>query len=79
MKSGGEPSRTLLARVAFLELAQPVLANPRQFPASSGTLDAPHLAATDFLHPHGRRPRLASADERMWAAARAIERPLALP
>jgi len=76
--SHGEPLRLLLGRVAFLELAPPVLARALEpFPASVRTLDALHLASLEFLRAQGQKPRLASYDDRMLAAARAMRIPLA--
>lgn len=76
--SHGEPLRLLLGRVAFLELAPPVLARALEpFPAPVRTLDALHLASLEFLRAQGQKPRLASYDDRMLAAARAMRIPLA--
>jgi predicted nucleic acid-binding protein len=77
-RSHGEPLRLLLGRVAFLELALPVLSRALEpFPAPVRTLDALHLASLDFLRAQGQRPALASYDDRMLAAARAMKIPLA--
>lgn len=76
--SHAEPARQLLARIAFLELAPPVLARALEpFPLPVRTLDALHLASADFLRAQGQRVSLASYDERMIAAARALRLPLA--
>ena len=71
--SHGEPARLLLGRVAFLELARPVLARALEpFATPVRTLDALHLASLDFLRAHGQEVRLASYDERLLDGARAL-------
>ncbi len=73
-----EPLRLLLARVALLELASPVLTRALDpFPAPVRTLDALHLASLEFLRARGQQVELASYDERMLAAARAMRIPIA--
>jgi hypothetical protein len=65
--------RALLGRVAFLELVPPVLTRALEaFPTTVRTLDALHLASMDFLRNRGQRPFLASYDERLLAAAKAL-------
>ena len=77
-RSHGEAVRSLLGRLAFLELAAPVLARALEpFPTVVRTLDALHLASMEFLRRQGQRVTLASYDERMLAAARALEIPTA--
>lgn len=77
-RSHAEPLRLLLARVAFIELALPVLVRALDpFPAPVRTLDALHLASLEFLRAQGQALELASYDERMLAAARAMRIPLA--
>src|SRR3990170_4686524 len=50
----GEDVRLLLGRLAFLELAPPVLARATEpFPTPVRTLDALHLASIDFLRGMG--------------------------
>jgi predicted nucleic acid-binding protein len=72
--SHGEPVRQLIARLAFLELAPPVLARALDsFPVPMRTLDALHLASADFLRRHGQTVRLASYDDRMLRAAAALD------
>jgi hypothetical protein len=67
----------ILARLAFLELAPPVLARALEpFPMPVRTLDALHLAAIDFLLGKGQRIRLATYDRRLAAAATALAIPL---
>lgn len=71
--SHGEFVRGLLGRVAFLELAPPVLARAIEpFPGPVRTLDALHLASLDFLRRHGQPTSLASYDDRLLAAARGL-------
>lgn len=73
----GEAVRLLLDRVAVLELAPPVLARALEpFPLPVRTLDALHLASIEFLRARGQPVRLATYDDRMLAAARALEVPL---
>lgn len=71
--SHGELVRLLAARVAFLELAPPVLARALEaFPVAVRTLDALHLASIDFLRQQGQAVQLASYDDRMVRAATAL-------
>ena len=72
--SHGEAVRALLGRVALLELAPPVLARALDpFPVSVRTLDALHLASIEFLRSEGQTIELATYDERLLAAARALD------
>lgn len=74
----GEAARALLGRVALLELAPPVLARALSpFPSPVRTLDALHLAAAEFLREQRQDLSLATYDERMASAARAMGIPLA--
>lgn len=76
-RSHGESVRSLLGRVALLELAPPVLARALEpFPAPVRTLDALHLASMEFLRAQGQELTLASYDERLLSAARRIGIPL---
>ena len=73
--SHGEAARSLIGRVAFLELAPSVLARAREpFPGSVAvrTLDALHLASCDYMRNQGQSIALASYDRRMIAIARAM-------
>ena len=71
--SHGGHARALLARVAMVELASPVLARALEpFPAAVRTLDALHLASIAFLQSQGQQVALASYDDRMLAGARAM-------
>lgn len=70
-RSHGDDVRALLARVAFIELAPPVLARALEpFPRPVRTLDALHLASMEFLRTHGQVVTLASYDGRLVAGAR---------
>jgi len=72
--SHGEHVRALVGRVALLELAPPVLARALEpFPRPVRTLDALHLASMEFLRNQGQTVALASYDERLLAAARALK------
>jgi len=76
--SHGEAARMLLGRVSFLELAPPVLGRILDpFPSPVRTLDAIHLASIEFLRERRQSVSLASYDERLNAAARALGIPLA--
>ena len=68
--SHGEAARTLLNRLALLELAPPVLARALEpFPAPVRTLDAIHLASVEFLRTQRVTISLASYDLRMLDVA----------
>ena len=72
--SHGEGVRILLGLVALLELAPPVLARALEpFPVSVRTLDALHLASIEFLRSEGQTVKLATYDERLFTAARALD------
>lgn len=72
--SHGDQVRSLLGRVAFIELARPVLERALEpFPAPVRTLDAMHLASIEFLRAHGQDVRLATYDQRMLAAAKKMK------
>ncbi len=78
--SHGDDVRSLLAHIAFLELAPPVLARALEpFPVPVRTLDALHLASIEFLRGLGQRPRLATYDQRLADAAAALAIPLLQP
>ena len=69
----------MLGRVALVELAPPVLTRALEpFPISVRTVDVLHLEAIDFLHKQGQGQNvaLASYDDRMIAAARALRFPI---
>ena len=69
----GEATREILARVAFVELASPVLARAVEpFPEPVRTLDAIHLATAAFLVGRRQRIEVATYDQRMARVARAM-------
>jgi len=73
----GDEARALLARVALIELAPPVLARALEpFPRPVRTLDALHLASMDFLRLQGQIVQLACYDVRLLRAARALKIPI---
>ena len=77
-RSHGEEARALIQRVALIELAPPVLERALEpFPIPVRTLDALHLASIIFLLGRGQAVELASYDERLVAAARALAVPIA--
>ena len=76
--SHGAALDRFLERIAFLELRQEVLARAKEpFPSAVRTLDALHLASLTFLAERRIRAPLASYDERLLAAARALDLPIA--
>ena len=76
-RSHADEVRSLLGRVALVELSPPVLARALEpFPKPARTRDAIHLASIDFLQKQGQAVTLASYDDRMIAAARALRFPI---
>lgn len=78
-ESHGEAARSLLGRIAMLELAPTVLARALDAfpgPGPLRTLDALHLASCSYLADHGQAVSLASYDRRMNAVAHAMDIPL---
>jgi hypothetical protein len=76
-RSHADEVRSLLARVALVELSPPVLTRALEpFPKPVRTLDAIHLASIDFLQRQGQTVNLASYDDRMITAARALRFPI---
>jgi predicted nucleic acid-binding protein len=76
-RSHGELVRQLTGRLAFLELAPPVLARALEaFPVRVRTLDALHLASLQFLRDQGQAVELATYDQRMIDAARRLRVPI---
>ena len=68
----------MLVRVSFLELRDDVLARAMEpFPVPVRTLDAMHLSSLLYLAERGVRVPLASYDDRLMAAARAMHLPIA--
>jgi predicted nucleic acid-binding protein len=75
--SHGEAVRATLARIAIVEMHPLVLQRALDpFPASVRTLDGLHLASLEFLRTNGQAVTLATYDERMTTAARALGIPL---
>jgi hypothetical protein len=69
---GGEV-RSLLSRIAIIELSPPVLTRALEaFAKPIRTLDALHLASMDFLRRQGQVVSLASYDDSLIDAARAL-------
>jgi hypothetical protein len=76
-RSHSEEARALIGRIALLELAPPVLSRALEaFPVPVRTLDALHLASLEFLRSRGQAVELASYDDRLLGAARALGVPL---
>jgi hypothetical protein len=72
--SHGEGLRGLLGHMLVLELIPPVLARALEpFPTPVRTLDALHLASVAFLQTAGQDVSLATYDERMATAGRALD------
>lgn len=72
-RSHGEAARALLGRLALLELVSPVLTRALEpFPKPVRTLDALHLASTEFLRERQPAIRLATYDSRQATAAKAM-------
>ncbi|MEO8622006.1 MAG: PIN domain-containing protein [bacterium] len=73
-KAHDETVRGLLGRIAFVEMARPVLERALDpFAAPVRTLDALHLASMDFLRRQGQQVTLASYDDRLVAAAKRLK------
>jgi len=71
--SHGDEVRTLLGRVAMIELVPPVLARALEpFSVAVRTLDALHLSSIEFLRSRRQAVSLASFDERLLAGARSL-------
>ena len=76
-RSHADEVRSLLSRLALIELATPVLARALEpFPKPVRTLDALHLASMEFLRVQGQSVTLASYDDRLISGARALRFPL---
>jgi hypothetical protein len=72
-RSHADEVRALLGRVALVELSPAVLTRALDpFPKPVRTLDALHLASIDFLRRQGQSVSLASYDDRLITAARAL-------
>jgi len=71
--SHGEAARGLLERIALVELTPVVLARALEpFPVQVRTLDGLHLASIEYLRTQGQAIALASYDERLLNASRAL-------
>ena len=71
--AGSASLRTLLAGTVLIDLRGPVLARAlAPWPMALRTLDALHLATMDYLRRQGETVELASYDNRLVAAARAL-------
>ena len=72
--SHGDAVRGILSRIAVVEMHALVLQRALEpFPVPVRTLYALHLASIEFLRTHGQPVILASYDERMTIAARALK------
>lgn len=72
-RSHADEVRSLLSRIALVELSPSVLARASEpFPKPVRTLDALHLASMDFLQQQGQTVTLASYDNRLIIGARAL-------
>ncbi|MFL6818029.1 MAG: PIN domain-containing protein [Bradyrhizobium sp.] len=71
--SHGDSVRSLIGRVAMIEMVGPVLARALQpFPVAVRTLDAIHLSALEFVRAQKQNVQLASYDERLLSVARLL-------
>lgn len=71
--SHGQAARELIARLALVELAPPVLARALEaFPGPVRTLDGLHLATLEFLRGLRQKMTLATYDVRMREAANSL-------
>jgi hypothetical protein len=76
-RSHGDAARALIAGVALIELAPPVLARALEpYPAAVRTLDALHLASIEFLRSRRQKVEVASLDPRLLAGARSLGIPI---
>lgn len=72
-RSHADVVRELVARLAMIELASPILVRALEpFPAPVRTLDALHLSSIEFLREHRQDVRLASYDARQIHAAKRL-------
>jgi predicted nucleic acid-binding protein len=75
--SHSDEARSLLSRVALIELSPSVLARALEpFPKPVRTLNALHLASMEFLRKQGQVVTLASYDDGLTNGARALRFPL---
>ena len=79
-ESHGEAARTIIGRIALLELSPTVLTRALMgFPIAVRTLDALHLASIEFLRRQGQTVELVTYDRRMADAAHAMGIPIIDP
>jgi hypothetical protein len=72
-RTHGDAARALVGRVALLDLVSPVLTRALEpFPRPVRTLDALHLASTEFLRERDPAIRFATYDGRQAAVAGAM-------
>lgn len=72
--SHGEAARTLIGRLALIELSPAVLGRALEpFPLPLRTLDALHLASIEFLRGQGQVVELATYDDRLATVARRLK------
>jgi predicted nucleic acid-binding protein len=73
-QSHGHAARSLIGEVALIELSPLILERALEpFPIHVRTLDGLHLATIEFLRARRQTVELASYDDRLVAAARAME------
>jgi predicted nucleic acid-binding protein len=76
-RSHADEVRSLLSRIALIELSPSVLTRALEpFRKPVRTLDALHMASMDFLRKQGQRLTLASYDGRLVDAARGLRIPI---
>jgi predicted nucleic acid-binding protein len=76
-RSRHDEAHTFLAGVQLIEMSEAVLARALQpFPVPVRTVDSLHLATCEFLRAQGDSVELASYDNRLLAAARALAIPI---
>ena len=69
----GASARALIGRLRLFALTPPLLARALQpFPVPVRTLDCLHLATVEFIRGEGESVELASHDNRLLVAARAL-------
>jgi PIN domain len=79
ISSHGQLTNALLMGIALLEMDKRVLARALEpWPIAIRTLDGLHLATAEYLRSQGCSLELASYDNRLIAAARAIGVPIAV-
>jgi predicted nucleic acid-binding protein len=72
-RSHGPEARSLISEVARIEMSPPILERALEpFPVRVRTLDGLHLATIEFLRAQRQSVELASYDDRLIAAARAM-------